>query len=174
MFNSAAGITPFKVVYGCNPPPLLKFVEKPSKIEEVNVMMKQRNEILERLKTNMHKAQQRMKMLADRNRREVELEVGDQAYLKLQPYRLRSLASRPNEKLSPRYYDHFEVEEKIGQVAYRLRLPKIARIHPVFHISQLKKRIDPYVTCTPFPRCLNEAVELEAQPEEVLDFCYSQ
>lgn len=47
-------------------------------------MMKERNETLDKLKSN--KAQQRMKMMADRNRREMELAVGDQVFLKLQPY----------------------------------------------------------------------------------------
>lgn len=76
-------MTPFKAMYGRDPPSLLKFVEEPSKVEEVDIMIQQRNEVIDRLRSNLHRAQQRMKALVDRNRREVELAVGDQAYLKL-------------------------------------------------------------------------------------------
>lgn len=96
-------------------------------------MIKERNKILDKLKENLTRAQERMKHLANINRREVELEVGQQVYLKLQPYRFRSLASKPNEKLSPHFYGPYEVEERIGAVAYRLKLPKSARVSGILH-----------------------------------------
>lgn len=76
-----------------------------------------------------------MKKAADRHRRDVHFDVGDWVYLKLQPYHLRSIAKRPNEKLSPRFYSPFQVAAKIRQVAYHLQLPSDARIHPVFYVS---------------------------------------
>jgi hypothetical protein len=43
-------------------------------------------------------------------------------------------------KLSPRYIGPFPILEKCGKVAYKLELPpSLARVHDIFHVSQLKK-----------------------------------
>lgn len=80
-----------------------------------------------------------MKKYVDVKCREVSFEVGDMVYLKLQPYQQKSLAKKECEKLSPKFFGPYEIIEKIGEVAYRLRLPPSTTIHNVFHVSQLKK-----------------------------------
>jgi hypothetical protein len=47
-------------------------------------------------------------------------------------------------KLSPRYIGPFSILEKCGKVAYKLELPPLlAEVHDIFHISQLKKCLQP-------------------------------
>ena len=87
---------------------------------------------------NLEKAQLRMSAQANKTRRDIQLQIGDWVLVKLKPYRQHSLALRKNNKLGLRYFGPFQVIQRIGKVAYKLKLPKESRIHPVFHISALK------------------------------------
>jgi hypothetical protein len=82
-----------------------------------------------------------MKSQADKNRVERQFSVGDMVFLKIQPYVQSSLAPRANQKLAFRFFGPFLVVAKVGAVAYKLGLPSSSSVHPVFHISQLKKAI---------------------------------
>lgn len=97
-----------------------------------------------------------MKLQADGHRREVEFQVGDMVYLKMRPYKRNSLTKKANEKLSARFYGPYRVESKVGKVAYKLLLPADAKIHPTFHMSQLKKAIGVQDTTMPMPIHLTE------------------
>jgi hypothetical protein len=61
-------------------------------------------------------------------------------------------------KLAPRYIEPFPILEKCGSVAYKLDLPpSLARVHDIFHMSQLKKCLK-----APMDVVLPEVTPLEA------------
>lgn len=110
-------------------------------LQGVEEMLNERQQQWSVLKDLLEAAQLRMKHFADCNRTEREFKVGDWVYLKLQPYRQVTVALRKNMKLSAKYFGPYELLEKLGPVAYKLALPETSRIHPVFHVSQLKKSV---------------------------------
>ncbi|KAL5840346.1 hypothetical protein ACOSQ4_012954 [Xanthoceras sorbifolium] len=121
--HSTTKMTPFEVVYGTPPPTLLPYVLGTTQVQAVEEYLSNRTTVLKE-----------MKKQADRGRREVQFEVGDFVYLKLQPYRQSSVAFRKSVKLSPRFFGPFEVLNKIGRVAYRIALPPGAQIHDIVHV----------------------------------------
>ena len=71
----------------------------------------------------------------------MEFQVGDQVFMWISPWR-GVLRFGKKGKLSPHYMGPYEIVERIGEVAYWLRLPlELARIHDVFHVSMLRKYI---------------------------------
>ena len=137
-------------------------------VSEVEQQLETRDVILEELKNHLSRAQEKMKTTADKRHRDVQFEVGEKVFLKLHPYHQQSLAKRRNEKLAPRFYGPYEVLAHVGVVAYKLSLPDGARIHPVFHVSQLRQAISATQVSYQFPPQFNTEQILEVEPKQVL------
>lgn len=79
-----------------------------------------------------------------------------------------SVAIRKILKLSAKCYGPYKIIQKIGIVAYRLELPTNSQIHPMFHVSQLKKRIEPDVVAQLQPPSCGQYGRLMVQPVAIL------
>ncbi|GJU22268.1 putative reverse transcriptase domain-containing protein [Tanacetum coccineum] len=84
-------------------------------------------------------ARDRQKSYADKKRKPLEFSVGDYVLLKVSPWK-GVVRFRKKGKLAPRFVGPFEIVEKVGLVANRLRLPKeLNGVHDTFHVSNLNK-----------------------------------
>ncbi|KAJ8751592.1 hypothetical protein K2173_016841 [Erythroxylum novogranatense] len=145
--HSSTKLSPFQAVYGIPPPSLIRYVPGTANVDAI---------------------------MADQHRRDVQFSVGDYVYLKLQPYRQSTVVFRSSLKLSPRYYGPFQILEKIGAVAYRLDLPTGSRVHPVFHVSKLRKFLGDVPVTSPTLPPSSEDHPILPQPEKILRQCTVQ
>lgn len=90
-YHHSSKVTPFEVVYGRLLPTVLHYVKDNLTNAVVAASLCQRDEVLAILKANLMEAQERMKVYADKGRREVVFEVGDWVYVRLCPYRQLSI-----------------------------------------------------------------------------------
>ncbi|XP_021979931.1 uncharacterized protein LOC110876059 [Helianthus annuus] len=139
-----------------------------NKNEEVEQQLVARDDMLKLLRSNLQKAQDRMRAQANLKRQELTFKIGDYVFLKIQPYRRKSLSKRRYEKLSPRFFGPYRIKRAIGHVAYELELPPDARIHPVFHISMLKPARGNFSSTPLHPLPITKDWELDLQPESIL------
>lgn len=115
------------------------------------------------------RAQERMTWYANKKRTERNFELVDEVFLKLQRYRQSSVVMRRNQKLASKYYSSYTVTKKIGKVAYQLNLPIGSKVHNVFHVSQLKKRIGKEKRVHTDLPGINDEGELKVEPLAILD-----
>jgi hypothetical protein len=110
-----------------------------------------------------------MKQQADQGRSERQFEEGDQVFVRLQPYTQNSLKAEHFQKLAPKFYGPYTVLKRVGQVAYQLALPSDSKLHPIFHVSCLKKVIGTKCQIqTNLPELAEEG-SIWLQPQAVLD-----
>nr|GEZ82087.1 putative reverse transcriptase domain-containing protein [Tanacetum cinerariifolium] len=74
-------------------------------------------------------------------------------------------------KLAPRYVRPFEILERIGLVAYKLRLPEeLNSVHDTFHVSNLKKCLADANLHVPLDEIkVDKTLRFVKEPVEIMD-----
>ncbi|KAG2717009.1 hypothetical protein I3760_03G154300 [Carya illinoinensis] len=76
---------------------------------------------------------------------------------------------RHNMKLAPRFYGPFQIVQKLGMVAYKLDLPESSKIHPVFLVSCLKKKLGQHITPLPTLPPTDSSGQMQPEPQQILE-----
>ncbi|XP_075085141.1 uncharacterized protein LOC142168361 [Nicotiana tabacum] len=115
-------------------------------------------------------AQSRQKSYADKRRRDLVFTIGDKVFLRVSPMKcVMQFGKRGN--LSPRFIGPYEILDRVGAVAYRLTLPpELSFIHPVFHVSMLRKCMSDSSQVIEAPTIpLDEKLSYEEEPMTIVD-----
>ena len=118
-------------------------------------------------------AQANQEKYANENRTHMTFALGDLVLLSSAHINLASQQQRPTRKLQNRFLGPYPIMKVISPVTYKLDLPPSMPIHPVFHVSLLKKYNDPSmvpgrpVLERPPPEVVDDAEEYEV--EAILD-----
>ena len=135
--NSSTGYSPFYLNYGYHPvlPVELLKGDEEVQVEAVDNFVRRVQNEWKRAKENLLKSVQTQQMYYNQKHRAVEYQVGDLILLSTKNLKFKNVPA----KLQKRFVGPFEITEKIGSQAYRVKLPDTWTMHDVFHVSLLKK-----------------------------------
>jgi hypothetical protein len=161
-FQTSLRDTPFRVVYGRDPPTIRTYEPGDTRVAAVAKMTAEREEFLVDVRYWLEQAQTVQKLHYDKQHCQVSYTVGDWVLLRLRHRPVASLSQASKGKLQPRFFGPYRITELINEVAVRLALPPRAKLHDVFHVGLLKKWVGaPPATPPPLPVIHNGAVQPE-------------
>jgi hypothetical protein len=139
------------------------------KTEAAEVFATRMKKTREEAQSALNKAAMEMAKYYDEHRAETpEYKVGDKVYLD----GANITTDRPAKKLEDRRYGPFQITEKVGTRAYKLKLPQTWKIHPVFNVVKLRPYHPPETSVQqkppPPPPVLVEGVK-QYEVEAILD-----
>nr|GEU31091.1 putative reverse transcriptase domain-containing protein [Tanacetum cinerariifolium] len=169
-YHSSVKCAPFEALYRMKCSTAIAWAEvgeskliRPEFIQETTDKIVQ---IKERLKT----ARDRQKSYADNRRKPLEFSFGDKVLLKVSSWK-GVVRFGKRSKLLPRYVGLFEAVERVGPVAYQLRLPQeLVGIHDTFYMSNLKKCLADVNLHVPLEEIkIDDKLRFVEKPIEIMD-----
>lgn len=154
--NASSGMSPFQCSLGYQPP-LFPTQEDDIAVPSVQAHMRRCHGIWKRARSALLRASTRAQTQANRRRAPAPCYTpGQKVWLRAKDLPLKVISK----KLSPRYVGPFVIDSIINPAAVRLKLPPALRIHPTFHVSQLKpvstSPLSPPVPAPPPPRLIDD------------------
>ncbi|GKE67675.1 putative reverse transcriptase domain-containing protein [Tanacetum coccineum] len=169
-YHTRIKCAPFEALYGwkCRSPMIWIEVGESQLIrpEIVQETTKKIVQIKERLKT----VRSRQKRYADKRRKPLEFQVGDQVLLKVSLWK-GVVRSGKKGKLAPRYVRPFEIVKCVGPADYRLKFPQeLSCVHGTFHVLNLKKYLAKPDVQVPLDEIeIDENLRFVEEPIEIVD-----
>jgi hypothetical protein len=135
--NASSKVSPHYVLFGCEPsmPQTLALPDSHANGQRSTEWAQERLAIHNTVRRHLQEAQETQKRYADKRRRHVEHEVGQEVLLDAKHVTLDGSAAT---KLKTRFVGPFKIVEQVSPAAFRLAMPHFFRGHNVFHVSVLK------------------------------------
>ncbi|GJT97437.1 putative reverse transcriptase domain-containing protein [Tanacetum coccineum] len=169
-YHSSIQCAPFEALYGrkCRSPMLWAEIEESSLFGSELVLEMTDKVVL--IKEKLKVARDHQKSYADKRRKPLEFEVGDQVLLKMSPSK-RVVRFGKKGKLAPRYVGPFKILKRISLVAYSLRLPEeLSSVHDTFHVRNLKKCLVDANLHVPLDEIkVDKTLHFVEEPVEIMD-----
>ena len=142
--QASTGLSPFYCDLGQHPlvPSSLTMHTEFSDITRVDATadyLRHMAEIMMEAQSAIAEAQERQAYYANQHRREEVFEEGEMVLLSTANITTEVDARRPSSKLSPRFIGPYRIVKMVSPTACMLELPATMKIHPVFHVSLLRK-----------------------------------
>eukprot|EP00742_Colponemidia_sp_Colp-10_P022291 GILJ01026305.1.p1 GENE.GILJ01026305.1~~GILJ01026305.1.p1 ORF type:complete len:364 (+),score=28.35 GILJ01026305.1:3-1094(+) len=147
-YNNAASASttasPFFIAYGQHPrvPTTLQIAQQEPDTESptnLRPFLDRMDSLLRATADQLLMAQNRQAQYANMHRSEESFSVGDEVLLSTQNLKMSNFG--PSRKLQPKFIGPYPISEVVSRVAYRLDLPTTFKIHPVFHVSLLRRSV---------------------------------
>ncbi|GJW28005.1 putative reverse transcriptase domain-containing protein [Tanacetum coccineum] len=169
-YHSSVKCAPFDALYGMKCQTSIAWAKVgESKIFGPEIIQETTDKIMQ-IKERLKAIRDRQKSYANNLRKTLEFSVGDKVLLKVSP-RKGVVHFGKRSKLSPRYVEPFKIVERVGPIAYQLRLPQeLVGVHDTFHVSNLKKYLADVNLHVPLEEVrIDDKLHFIEEPMEIMD-----